>query len=461
MNFGRKIIYTATEHITPENVLGELNRALTIHGENRLDELYLWNYYRGDQPIRNRVKLVRPEINNAIVENHAQEITNFRVGYLFGEPCGYVHRGEVPASGDGIRQLNDYMFANMKSSKDRKLAQWMHICGVGVRMILPTQSGDTPFEIETMEPMDNFVVYWSGFGNKPVMGCHGIVDNEGLPVWSVWTETDVYEIRNGNVKHMGGNMMGLIPIIEYPLNPERMGCFEPVLPLLDELNNLASNRMDGVEQFVQSFMKFINCELTVDELNQFRQNGAIMLHSDNEVGNSDVEIMSSELNQSQTQTLVDYVYSQVLTITGIPSTTKGGTSTSDTGQAVVLRDGWQQAASRAKGVKEMFTESEMRLLDVVFKICPELGLQRSDVEVKLSWQNTENILTKVQSLQTMLECGVAPDVAFATSDIWSDPMDKVQRSLPYLKKWDPDTGILELSLDDSAVSNLTENSRSA
>ena len=39
----------------------------------------------------------------------------------------------------------------------------------------------------------------------------------------------------------------MIPIFEYPANNARLGSFEIVLPLLDAINNIASNRMDGLE----------------------------------------------------------------------------------------------------------------------------------------------------------------------------------------------------------------------
>ena len=66
-----------------------------IHQQNSWDIDYLYNYYLGDQPILNRQKDIRPEINNKIVENHAMEIVDFKKGYVFGEPIQYVRRGMV------------------------------------------------------------------------------------------------------------------------------------------------------------------------------------------------------------------------------------------------------------------------------------------------------------------------------------------------------------------------------
>lgn len=78
-----------------------------------------------------------------------------------------------------------------------------------------------------------------------------------------------------------------------------------------------------------------------------------------------MKILSEQLDQTQTQVLVDNMYQQVLTICGMPSTLKGGSSTSDTGQAVFLRDGWEQANTYARNTGDLFRVSN-RLFDRIF-----------------------------------------------------------------------------------------------
>ena len=50
----------------------------------------------------------------------------------------------------------------------------------------------------------------------------------------------------------------------------------------------------------------------------------------------DLRIIAEQLDQQQTQTLVDYMYQTVLNIVGMPNR-NGGFSTSDTGSAVIMR----------------------------------------------------------------------------------------------------------------------------
>ena len=107
---GRRTIKTDKTEVTASNVATILQKALPTHLKNRSKLQDPWTYYRGNQPILSRRKEVRPEINNMIVENRANEIVSFKSGYLMGEPLQYVSRGTGENLVDDINQLNEYVF---------------------------------------------------------------------------------------------------------------------------------------------------------------------------------------------------------------------------------------------------------------------------------------------------------------------------------------------------------------
>ena len=75
---GRRVIKTSVREITKDNVVDVLQKALGTHELNRSEIDYLWNYYRGKQPILHRTKEVRPEICNKIVENQRTRLSPSR-----------------------------------------------------------------------------------------------------------------------------------------------------------------------------------------------------------------------------------------------------------------------------------------------------------------------------------------------------------------------------------------------
>ena len=110
--YGRKIIYSNAPVIDETNIREELGKALSIHNQNKMEIEYLERYYKGDQPINYRVKEVRPDINNKVLENHAYEIVEHKTAENFAEPVQYVLRGTDEKKSASIKLLNNL--------KDRK-----------------------------------------------------------------------------------------------------------------------------------------------------------------------------------------------------------------------------------------------------------------------------------------------------------------------------------------------------
>lgn len=431
---GRRIITSDAERITSANVVSILNTALKTHAVNKYDIEYLYKYYKGDQPILLRTKEVRSEICNKIVVNRANEITTFHVAYLMGEAVQYISRGELNPNLD---ELNDYMFIEDKACKDRELAEWFTICGTAYRMILPTVDGSedvSPFEIFTLDPRYTFVVYQNGLGNKPLMGVKYVVrEEDNVPVYSVYTEDCYYEIVNDSITRNEPHALRGIPIIEYPRNNARLGAFEVVIPLLDSINTLRSNQVDGVEQFIQALMIFKNVDIDSEDFMKLKELGAIKIPED-----ADVKMLSDELNQVQTETLVTSIYNNVLQICGMPSQGDGTTSDSSNNGAVILRNGWQSAEARAKDTELNFKKSEKQFLKIAIYLCNELrasDLKLSQIEIRFTRRNYENIQEKANVLASLLkQSKVHPKLAFEHSGLFTDPDRAYELSEQYYQE---------------------------
>lgn len=424
---GRRMILTDETEVNIGNVVQILRKALPYHWKNRSEISYLWSYYKGRQPILNRVKEVRPEITNKIVENRANEIVSFKSGYLMGEPLQYVSRGNAENIADAINQLNEFVFAEEKPAKDKELADWFHICGTSFRMVLPDEMAgeddESPFEIYTLDPRNTFVVYNNGLGNKPILGVKYVVDENGVIHYSCYSDHEYFEIVESKVVSYDTHILGEIPIIEYPLNMARIGAFELVIPLLDAINLTDSNRLDGVEQFIQALMLFHNVDISSEDFDELRERGAIKFKDIDPQLKAEINYLVSNLNQGETQTLVDHMYQTVLTICGMPNR-NGGSSTSDTGSAVIMRDGWSAAEARAKDSELMFKKSERIFLKVVLNICrtlADMDLKVCNVEIRFTRRNYENILQKAQVLDLMLKNNkIHPRLAFEHCGLFVD-----------------------------------------
>ena len=254
--FGRRMIKLPYKRIDRSNVLEAVGRAMAIHAANASEIRYLWNYYRGMHPILWRTKQIRPEINNKLVVNVANEIVSFNVGFRVGEPVQLIALNNDPGVAEGIVQLNKYMFAIDKAGQDQELVEWQNVGGTSYRMALPAEDDgeESPFELFTLDPQETFVAYSTVLGNPPLFGAV-FYRIENRYVMEVYTDTEVFVIEGrkneiiagkGVLVREEGHALGMVPIFEYPANRARIGAFEICIGLCDALDLLASNRLDGV-----------------------------------------------------------------------------------------------------------------------------------------------------------------------------------------------------------------------
>jgi SPP1 family phage portal protein len=288
--------------------------------------------------------------------------------------------------------------------------------------------------------MKTFLVYSTDIDEHVLMAVV-CVERENEKVFSVYTEDAFYEFTDLGAVSKKSNPLGMIPIIEYPAENARLGVFEVVLPLLDSLDELQSNRMDDIVQFVNSFLAILGGELdkeTYDKLSEWK---TLCLPE-----GADAKYLSATLSQADVQTLKNDIYTAILTICGVPNR-NGGSSTSDTGSAVILRDGWEAAEARAKATEEIFKSAEREFLKIVLRILRDTvgtKLRLSDITPHFTRRNYDNIASKSQVLIAMLNNPkIHPEVAYASCGMFPDPESAYLQGMAYyeeqMKKWEAET----------------------
>ena len=438
---GRRQIFTDTEKITRENVVKVLNKALYTHNRNRREEVYLQKYDRGIQPILDRVKQYNDYVCNRIVVNIANQINTFKTSEFAGEAIQYVSRSSDKEIPKKIEKLNSMMISEGKRAKDYELAYKMFCNGVSYRLILKDKAKDVatgelfdeaPFEIYIPDPKNTFVVRLNDIKRRVVMGVTYVYldENHNRVRYTVYTENETFEIEGSAlqaekvVKSVRHNF-GMVTLVEYAPNPIYMGSFEVVLPLLDAYNLCLSDRMDGIEQFIQALMVFEGVDITREEFLELKDLGAIKLPPSMDGRASRLYYLSQQLDQSQTQTLVDDMYQTILRIVGMPSQGNAKTSDSSNNGAMIIKNGWWNAEARALETEALWRESETETLRIILKICDEAnvlsGLKVSDVEPKFGRRSYEDKAVKTQSFTTLMSAGVPPIQAYTISGMVTDP----------------------------------------
>lgn len=429
---GRIVLYApyTQKELNRNTITKILNKVFPLHLSNKADIQYLEDDYRGIQPILLKENVVRPEINNIVVENYAYLLTEFKKSYVFSKPVQYVKIGETVT--DEVSVLNKYMTYNRKHMKDVTLAESFYNNGIAHRIILPSK-GKVPFEITNLNSKNTFVVYEMGIGNKPLIGCtYFPIKEDGTWKYkgSIYTETQYYEFKFGlgKVENIGDptpHILGKIPIIEYHLNKSRLGIVEVTMSMRNILNKIASSDADGLEQAIQALVVFLNNDIDAETFKELMSLGAVKVKTENPTTPADVKLLVNNIDHSNTDIFYQRTLNNMLNIVGvpIPSTKKSG---GDTGEARQLGDGWTMADLRADQDELMFKDGELQALELILNICkrnPKCEIKKlvpEELEVKFERNKSDNLLVKTQSLVNLKSAQISPKASLSAIGLFSD-----------------------------------------
>lgn len=497
--YGREMIFSDYEKATKYNVLEIVNKAFEVHMRNVGEEIFLFDYVAGNQPILKREKEIRADINEKVVINIANRIKNFKVGYEFSNPITYVRGGEVKALKSKLKRilkrlfgkdesinddqritaLNEMLREQSKSSKDVTLADSFKTCGLGYRLIMPNENENelSLFKITTLNPMMAFVVYKNDAFREPLLGCTYNIMDDGSIRLGAWSKNNYFEISKGigNKSFDEGVKVspwpyGEIPVIEYTNERNILGrsfsCFEAVIPAMNALNTVNSDRVNDIAQFVQSLLWFHNCDIDREKKKQLVDgNGMIVTKSTGDGREAKITYLTQTLNQSEIQSYVDYLKEETQEITGVPMF--GISTGGSTGSATSMSNGYSEADTRAQTSEQEFQESERRAIKVMLAIArhnkdkddADIGsLMVSDIGIKFSRNKTYNLSDKVNSWATLIKNGADPlratEIASFTPDSQQfaadsgDMIRKIQET--YATKNNNSSGNEKKELQDSS-----------
>lgn len=440
-NFGRKVIKTNKAKITELNIVNELEKALAIHRQNAIEIDYLEKYYKGDQPILYRRKINRPEVNNKVVVNLAYELVERKVADMFAEPVQYVLRGTDDTKSEQVTKLNVILETENKQECDIERKRWASICGTSY-LFVGKDEGDkdlldeSDFVLSSENPRYTFVVYYSN--GKPAFSCQIREDEYGAECYFCYTNSRWFEIQDGKIKNdleknINGN--GAIPVIEYPNNSRRLSDIEITISITDAINVLSSDRINGIEQFVSAWIKFVNCEIDKNKFEEMRLAGALVVKSNNGSENkADVDVMTNELNQTESQVVFNDLFDKFLSIQGLAN--RQGNTGGDTGAAVSLRNGHYDAELRTAINEPIWIKAERMALKIILnrlRINQDYTLMPSDIEIHINHNKLDNMLVKAEVLQILLNSGIYYKRAIKTVDMFSDPELVASESAPRME----------------------------
>ena len=444
-----------------------LDIALSEHSKNSDEIERLYNYYYNETDILNKTTVQQKEINNKIAVPYANIAVNTINSYCFSHPFTRSSRNSDESVTKLVKLFNDALDDDDYDSKTAEAELNSGICAYGYKFIRPATKEERAQGIwfktsGDLDPRRTFVVKSNTIDKEDVLACTYYTRNKYDAQYNKIGEETVYNVytkyhywvfvKDGNTNEYTVDLQEVngtkqfaypliykrIPIIQYTRKQDRTSDFEIAMSLIDSINNLASSRVDDVQQAVDYILllRDIKCDTDedIEKITKAVSRGILAFRSVEGLAiQPDVSVLNTRINQSEVQTLQDFLCKKVEEALNIPNRETRGSS-GDTGTAVENRAGYRALENIAGLVTLQARKAETKALDVILQICktqsncPFASLNINDIEIKANRNKVENLTTASNAYSTLRSAGMNDVDALNACELVPDAIGTATRN---------------------------------
>ena len=462
------LIPTGNPEIDKKIIPVILDNALPVHQKNVEEIEKLYNYYYNETEILNKTKTQQSTINNKVSVPYSNIAVNTINSYCFSHPFTRSSRNSDENVTKLVKLFNDALDDDDYDSKTAEAEMNSGICAFGYKFIRPAtkEERNQGYWFKTsgdLDPKFTFVVKSNTVDKEDVLACTYYTRNKydmntykitgKETVYNIYTKyhywvfvkgdgSSEYAVEMQNVSGVTIDAYPLvykrIPIIQYIRKQDRTSDFEIAMGLIDSINNLASSRVDDVQQAVDYILllRDIKCDTQedIDKITTAISKGILAFRSvEGLTIQPDVSVLNTKINQSEVQTLQDFLCKKVEEALNIPNRETRGSS-GDTGTAVENRAGYRALENIAGLVTLQARKAETKALDVILQICktqsgcPFAGLNINDIEIKANRNKVENLTTASNAYSALRSAGMNDIDALNACELVPDSIGTASRN---------------------------------
>lgn len=237
---------------------------------------YLENMYKGFHDIFKGPDKENWKPDNRLAVNFPRYITDTFTGYGYGVPIKVTHPDD---------KVNDtiQMFGRQNEITDHEAEMVKKCCIYGHAFEFMYQNEQHETKVSSISPEELFVVYDDKLSQRALFAVrYGIYpassDKAGKTYGEVYTKDNIYTFEDKKVTETIENPYRLIPCVEWRLNDERMGLFEPITGLVETYNATLGEKANDVDAFAEAYLAILGAELDEDGVRHIRDNRIINLY---------------------------------------------------------------------------------------------------------------------------------------------------------------------------------------
>lgn len=260
--------------------LETVERYISRHEQLMRRYIYLEELYRGFHDVYRQPEKDNWKPDWRLVANFPRYLAETFAGYGYSIPVKITHPDE--AVSEAVKAFEKYNeFGDCVSELVHYCTMWGHAWA----FLYQDEAART--NVTAVTPKELFCVYDDTMKKRALFavryGRHGAGTNKGKLYGVVMTPQYTRSFDAGKfTEEEQPNQYGRIPVVEWVLNTDRMGLYEPVTGLIENYNHTMSEKGNDVDAFAEAVLAIIGPRLQENQLAEadMRDNRVVNLYGD-------------------------------------------------------------------------------------------------------------------------------------------------------------------------------------
>ena len=419
---------------------GETLDILTLGGYiNKFTDIRLNRFkplreaYMTDYPIFKKPQYDDLKPDKRIAVNFAKYITDTMNGFFIGIPV------RITSDDQNVTDYVDFLDAyNNQDDQNAELSKLCDIYGRGYEMYYVDEYGN--IGITYLSPETSFMIYDDSILERPRYFVRLYIDADNVLRGSVSDEKIVrwFSMEGGLHFDVEEKIHGFdgVPAVEYVDNAEKMGLYEPVMSMINEYNEVISEKANDVAYFADAYLKILGAMVDEKSLAQIKQNRIINFPGLMDNSQLVVEFLKRPDGDTTQEHLLDRLERLIFQISMVADISDENFGSAS---GIALKYKLQAMSDLALTKQRKFTAGMQNRYRLIFSN-PVSGMN-SDAWTGLSYQFTQNIpanLLEEAQIAAQLTGIVSQPTQLKVLSI----VDNIQEEIDRLKEEQDETGYM-------------------
>lgn len=396
-----------------------INELILKNDKNKRRYQYLYNLYLGMHS-----QLLKPEKadwkpDNRLIVNFPRSIVETFQGYGYGIPIR-----EFSDNDDFQRIITEFYSSNSISSHENALIRMCCIYGHSYEYMYQDEDGNT--RVKAIAPTNCFVVYDDTLANKALGAIYYGLNQEETGYFGTLILPDrfIEFTDNGIINEPEPNRYGKISIVEWRLNDERMGLFEPAASLIETTDKVLSEKANDIDAFAEAYLAILGAELDENGVRRIRDNRLINLCGTDDATKVVVDFLQKPTADNSQENLLDRLEKLIYSTCMVCNVTDDTFMSALSGQALNYKV-WSMS-----NLAKTFDENIKKSLSKRYKLLGALhkGHENSYKSVKIiTTRNTPGNRTEEAQIVTQLTGVISHERQLSLLSFIEDPQQELEK----------------------------------